>query len=131
MNNLQSLFNKVMLDLIEFISKYYPKSRIGKYKIFISSILKNDNPKGILMFIEHVYKNKQYRENIRKGNDSFFIEQADIHQHEYKRLFDLKDIWLSLDDDSQKYIKKSMLTMLVITEKYINEYEKMKINVKM
>lgn len=129
MNNLQTVFNKVTIELIEFISKYYPKSKINKYKIMIYPLLNNDNPKGILMFIKHIYKNKEYRENIRKGNDKFFIEQENINSNEYKKIFGMGDLWLSLDDETKKYIKKSLLTMVIISEKYIDIYEKSRVNV--
>ena len=116
-------FNTVILNMIKHINEYYDDSKMNSIELILSDVI-NDTPKEpISIFLMYVYKNDTYRINILKGNDSFFInEEYDDLSEDTKKVitvFKFKHLWNKLDDSSKEYIKKSMIALVKISQKYI------------
>ena len=116
-------FNTVILNMIKHINEYYNDSKMNSIELILSDVI-NDTPKEpISIFLMYVYKNDSYRINILNSNDSFFInEEYDDLSEDTKKVitvFKFKHLWDKLDDRSKEYIKKSMVALVKISQKYI------------
>jgi hypothetical protein len=134
------MFNDVIIELVEYIVKYYPMMSIscGRYfpnqsiktlKTIIIEFIKSKPQEPILQFLQHIYRNDLYRESLRGGNDNFFIgtidsqsydsDNSEIENDMIKKLFEFKEIWNRMDENTKQYIKKSMKCLVVISENYV------------
>jgi hypothetical protein len=128
-NDLIGKFNKVMLDMIDHITQYYPDSDISIAKSLIEKIVTEHPDKGMSMFLLNVYGNDEYRKNILLQNDNFFINNEYEHLHDksnadltgwrMEKIFQFKELWKLIDNDTKNYIKKSVMIMIKICEKYL------------
>lgn len=124
LNELTGKFNFVIMSMIDYITRYYDDLNITKMKICVDEILKNSPKEPISYFLLHVYTHDKYRKNILLQNDKFFIDQKyeDItngEENKMAQLFEFKNLWKQIDDDTKKYIKKSMMALVKISQKYV------------
>jgi len=121
-------FNTVVMGMIDHIIDYYSEADMCKFRVITEHII-NKTPEGpISGFIMHIYKNDEYRKNILNRDESFFIREADVKMNQEEkngnnaavsRLFEFKQIWGKIDDDTKEFIKKSMIVLVKISQKYI------------
>ena len=120
-------FNYVVINMIDHITEYYGDSNMAKLKLFLTSLIVDAPDEPIACFLLNVYKNDDYRNNILNQNDKFFINEVDANyeklshgdQDKARKLFDFKDLWGVIDQDTKSFIKKSMMTLVKICGRYI------------
>jgi hypothetical protein len=64
-----------------------------------------------------------FRKKIKDGDDKFFMEQTydDAKNKGYEiRIFEFKDIWIRMDDNSKRIVKESMKMMIDHAELYLD-----------
>jgi hypothetical protein len=117
-------FNMVIAGMIRHITEYYGDSTMSGMDIFLNDIIEKTPKEPISCFLMNIYKNDQYRTNILKQNDDFFLEEdydelTEGDNEKTSKLFEFKDLWKQIDNDTKNYIKKSMMTLVKICQKYV------------
>jgi hypothetical protein len=124
--DLADKFNTVVMGIVRHLSEYYNEvAGLGGMDLILSAIIHDAPEEPIAYFIMNVYKNDEYRTNILKQNDVFFVNHhydehlKDCDKDQIARLFEFKELWKQIDTDTKKYIKKAMLALVKISQKYI------------
>ena len=128
-DDLVNKFNLVVINMIRHITEYYGDSNISQLKLVLEDIIINTPDEPIACFIMNVYKNDNYRHNILEQNDKFFLDQLDEldefdesnkkEKETIVKMFEFKDLWYQIDDDTKNFIKKSMKALVIVSQKYI------------
>lgn len=130
MNVCIEMFNNLLLDVTKTISDSIENDFMLKlYEKTIIHTTKSSPNEPISKFLIHICNNDNYRKNIVAGNDSFFINSVDIDIKDKKdidTLFKFRKYWTYMNDDTKKYIKESMKTMIKIADQYIKYFSKYK-----
>lgn len=116
-----------MINMINHITEYYADSTASKLKLVLTNIIIETPDEPISCFLLNVYKNDSYRKNILKQNDAFFIDEIDNNSDEISdgdqdkvaKLFEFKDLWGKIDEDTRNFIKRSMMALVKICERYV------------
>ncbi len=124
MNDLISKFNTVIMGMINHITDYYGDSNMIKMKIILENIINTAHDQPMTYFLMNVYMNDKYRSNILKQNDDFFLNEnydtlTENDNSKITQLFQFKDLWKQIDIDTKNFIKKSMIALVKISQKYI------------
>ena len=117
-------FNMVIMGMIKHITEYYGDSSMSGMELVLSDIINKTPDEPISCFLINIYKNDSYRLNILQQNDKFFIDECydeftegdDVRT---AKLFEFKYLWKQIDDDTKDFIKKSMMALVKICQKYI------------
>lgn len=127
-------FNQVINIMLAHIIRYHRSDDLERVKSLIDQYIVCYPEEPISNFLIHIYRNDTYRECILNGDERFFMESKyqDIHHNEQtsiynyfskeqyiRKLFEFRDIWGGLDQPTKEFIKKSMLCLVKISEKYI------------
>jgi len=124
-------FNAVLNLLLNHVMKYHHSDDLEQVRSLIDQYIVQYPEEPISNFLVHIYRNDAYRECILNGNEDFFMRNENIDDHpssifsylnkeQYiQKLFEFKDIWGTLDCPTKEFIKKSMLCLVKISEKYI------------
>jgi hypothetical protein len=117
-------FNMVIMGMIQHITTYYSDSSMAGMELILSDIIDKMPQEPISVFLINIYKNDEYRLNILKENDKFFMEESydDFTGGDDERttkLFQFKNLWKQIDQETKDFIKKSMMTLVKICQKYI------------
>jgi hypothetical protein len=117
-------FNMVITGMIKHITEYNIDSSMSRMEMILTNIIEKSPEEPISCFLLNVYKNDCYRVNILKQNDKFFMEEEyDEFTKGYSdrsfKLFEFKYLWKHIDMDTKKFIKKSMMALVKICQKYI------------
>ena len=117
-------FNMVISGMIKHITEYYNDSSMSTLRTVLTDIIDKSPKEPISYFLLNIYKNDEYRINILNQNDNFFMNQeydefTDGDDEKTAKLFEFKDLWKQIDDDTKNFIKKSMMAMVRICQKYI------------
>lgn len=123
-DELKDSFNKISLTLFNHLARKYPHSYFNSYNQTINSFFTERGYEPIALYIKYVYSNDSYRTRILAGDDSFFLGEsytdisnaADMNQ---MRIFNLKDLWGTMDDANKRITKQSFKTITERTEMYI------------
>ena len=121
---LKDSFNKISLTLFNHLGRKYPHSYFNQYNITTNKFFTERSYEPIALYIKYVYCNDAYRTKILAGDESFFLYEsyneitnaADIDQ---MKIFNLKDLWGSMDDSNRKITKQTFKTITERTELYI------------
>jgi hypothetical protein len=132
-NDLVVKFNYVIMSMITHIIDYYSDSNTEKMKFVLEQIIKKMPEEPISYFLIHVYENDVYRRNILEQNDSFFIGEnfekyTKNNKDKVSKLFEFKDLWKKIDNGTKQLIKKSMVALVKISQKYILAITNNKLN---
>lgn len=117
-------FNMVIKNMIHHITQYYTDTTMIGMDIILNEIIDKTPDEPISCFIMNIYKNDEYRINILKQNDKFFLEEnydefVSGDDERTTKMFEFKELWKKIDNDTKNYIKKSMMTMVKISQQYI------------
>jgi hypothetical protein len=116
-------FNKTILYIFDLVKSYHKEGAMDIYENILYEIIKKKENVPITQFINNVYSNDDIRNNILEGNDDFFmnyeIKGMGVKKQILKKIFDIKKIWFLMSDDDKDFIKKSMLCLVKISDKYI------------
>lgn len=116
-------FNTVISNMISHIVDYYSDKSddINKIHKILKNTIKVYPKKPILYFINNVYINDAYRKNLLEQNDAYFMNYTDksLDKNTMNKMFEFKDLWKKIDDDTKTYIKRSMMALVLICQEYI------------
>lgn len=117
-------FNMVVTGMIKHITEYYGDSSMSGMEMILTDIIEKSPDEPISCFLMNIYKNDRYRVNILKQNDKFFMDEdyddfTGGDDERTTKLFEFKDLWKQIDDDTKNFIKKSMMALVKICQKYI------------
>lgn len=121
-HEIKEKFNKFALNMCTYLGTLHPDSHFGKYKDTIKEFFNKRPEEPIAMFLEQVYTNQTYLENIKKGNDDFFLN-ADYSNHkdvETNQIFEFKNLWKKLNADGKDSVKKTMKLLINCTDTYLD-----------
>jgi len=116
LNDLISKFNTVMMGIITHLIKYYGDSETVNLKYIFMDIMNRTPDEPISYFILNVYKNDEYRYSILEQSDKLFTDHS---QNDINKMFEFKKVWKQMDNETKKFIKKSMMVLVKICEKYV------------
>lgn len=122
-NDLIESFNKIALNMVTHLGNEFKDSVFGKSKIIIKNFFKFKPNETIIFFLESVYSYDDFRKKIKEGDERFFMEQSydDAMNAGYeKRIFEFKDIWLRMNNQTKKIVKESMAMLIEHCELYLD-----------
>jgi len=117
----QDSFNKIILNMCNHLAKKYPQTYFGIYHDTAVKFITERPNEPIAYFIKYVYSNDEYREKIIAQDDSYFMGQSyeDVPQDTVK-IFEIKDLWTSLDDTNKKLIKVTFKHLVDRSKLYVD-----------
>jgi hypothetical protein len=120
-NDLIITFNEVMMGMVKYLTEYHEDINTMKIKIILENIIETAFEEPIAFFVLNVYNNDKYRENILKQNDDFFLSEhfGTESDETMMQIFEFKTLWGQIDEDTKKFIKRSMIALVKISQKYI------------
>ena len=104
---IQESFNKIILNMCEHMARKYPNTYFGIYHETIVKFIKERPTEPVAYFIKYVYSNDEYRDKIIAQDESYFMNQnySEVPQYSSVKIFEIKELWTSLDDNTKKLIK--------------------------
>jgi len=124
-DDLSDKFNLIIINLLQHITEYYCDTNMAKMRLVLENIIIEGPNEPISHFLLKVYKIDEYRLNILKQNDKFFtdklnkVSESDKTNENIAQMFEFRDLWLQIDDDTKNYIKKAMCGLVKICQKYV------------
>ena len=117
----QDSFNKIILNMCNHLAKKYPQTYFGIYHDTAVKFITERPNEPIAYFIKYVYSKNEYREKIIAQDDSYFMGQSyeDVPQDTVK-IFEIKDLWASLDDTNKKLIKVTFKHLVDRSKLYVD-----------
>lgn len=117
-------FNTVVKSMMNHIIDYYGDAQMTGMQKMLIDIIDESPDEPISCFLMNIYKNDNYRRNILAQNDKFFIghDYNDVtngDEESKAKMFEFKELWKRIDNDTKSLIKKSMMALVKICEKYI------------
>ncbi len=116
-------FNKISYNMIIHLGKEFKDSVFYKNRVMISNFFKFKPNEIIIKFLELIYENDDFRKQIKTGNEKFFMEQSydtAIDAGYETRIFEFKDIWLRMTDNTKSIVMDSMRMLVDHCELYID-----------
>lgn len=104
------------MGMISHLIEYYGDQGTLNLKGIFIDIMNKTPDEPISYFLLNVYKNDEYRHSILEQSDNLFVDQS--HDH-INKLFEFNKVWKQIDNETKKFIKKSMMVLVKICEKYI------------
>ena len=77
----------------------------------------------IIMFLDTIYSNDEYRKQIKAGNENFFMSQSydTVKDSGYEsNIFEFKDLWVNMSKSTKMIVKESMQMLVDHCELYLN-----------
>ena len=117
-------FNTVIMGMIKHITDYYGDPHTQKIQLVLTDVISDSPKEPMSYFLLNIYKNDEYRKNILNQNDKFFMnhqynEFTEGNNEKISQIFKFKNLWNQIDIDTKNYIKKSMMVLVKICQKYI------------
>lgn len=116
-------FNQIALNMILHLAKEFKDSSFGKNITMIKNFFRFKPNEIIILYLENIYANDDYRKQIKAGNEQFFMQQT---YNEVKNtgneshIFEFKDIWYKMNNGTKSIVKDSMGMLVDHCELYIN-----------
>ena len=113
------LFNNTIMKICETVLDNVKSDLfLITYSKTLDELIKTEPGNIIMVFIKNIYSINEYRNNIKVGNEQFFINE-NFKNAEVDKIFQFKKVWKILKLDTKDYIKKAMKTLLNISEQFI------------
>lgn len=124
LNDLVSKFNFVIMGMLTHITEYHCDPGMSGMKYIFEKIIEESPEEPISCFLINVYSNDNYRLNILKQNDKFFMDEQyenviNGDRDKVAKLFEFRNLWKKIHDDTRCFIKKSMSALVKISQKYV------------
>lgn len=116
-------FNQIALNMVSHLGNEFKDSIFGKNKIMIKNFFKFKPNEIIIMFLNNIYENDNFRKQIKEGNDKFFMEQSyeKAKKAGYEsRIFEFKEIWVKMTNSTKIIVKESMGMLVDHCELYLD-----------
>lgn len=115
-----NMCNTILTNIGNLISTEFPDDLIiSTYVKTINDLIIKEPADPISTFILGVYNVDEYRTNIIKGNDEFFINTDYSVDKKKGEIFAFKSCWKKMNDDMKNYVKKAMQTLVKVSRQYI------------
>lgn len=122
-NDIVESFNEIALNMVNHLGNEFKDSIFGKNNTMIKNFFKFKPNEIIIMFLDNIYANDDFRKQIKAGNESFFMaqsyEKAKNAGYE-SRIFEFKDIWVKMTNSTKMIVKESMVMLINHCELYID-----------
>ena len=122
-NDIIESFNEIALNMVTHLGNEFKESIFGKNTTMIRNFFKFKPNEIIIMFLENIYSNDEFRKEIKAGNENFFINQTydNVKNSGYEsKIFEFKDIWSKMTNSTKMIVKESMTMLVDHCELYIN-----------
>ncbi len=122
-NDVIESFNEIALNMIGHLGNECKDSIFGKNSVMIKNFFKFKPNEIIVLFLDNIYSNDDYRMQIKIGNDNFFIEQSydKAKNAGYEtRIFEFKDLWDKMTMGTRMIVKESMCMLVDHCELYLD-----------
>ncbi len=116
-------FNKISYNMIVHLGKEFKDSVFNKNRVMIGNFFRFKPNEIIIKFLENIYSCDDFRRQIKAGNEKFFMEQSyetAIDAGYETRIFEFKDIWLRMNDNSKSIVMDSMGMLVDHCELYLD-----------
>lgn len=126
------MFNTICGDIGKHLIEVNKNNtNIKLYNTVLQGVIKFKKDEVISKFLKHIYTNDLYRISILEMDETIFTrgDLSDLTKHassgvEIMEL--LRDCWSTLTDNSKKYIKEAMKTLIEICALYVNKKVELK-----
>ena len=122
-NDVVESFNEIALNMVNHLGEEFKDSIFGKNNTMIKNFFKFKPNEIILLFVDNIYENDDFRKQIKAGNEQFFMaqtyENAKTAGYE-SRIFEFKDIWSKMKNSTKMIVKESMTMLIDHCELYID-----------
>jgi hypothetical protein len=120
-NETISSFNQIALNMIDHLRQHFKDSFFNKKYTTISNFFRFKPKEIIIMFLDNIYSNDDYRKQIKAGNEDFFMSQTyDNLKSEYdSNIFEFKDLWANMNKSTKLIVKESMQMLVDHCELYL------------
>jgi hypothetical protein len=120
LDDLGCKFNMVVFNIFRHIENYYNEyyTELSYLKTLMEQMTKQNENCLIELFIKNIYANDDYRTNILNQNEDYFLKSS-FNVNKSDILANLRKLWGEMDLDSKKFIKKSLLCLVKLSNKYI------------
>jgi len=121
-SNITVDFNNTIISFVQNISDVCPTCVIAIHRKDVERLIKK--PEYEFKFIEtFCIKVLQYKARIDADDESFFLQKSydddlDNNQTLINHVFELKSIWLDLNDDNKLVVKQYMKILCALAEQY-------------
>jgi len=118
----QESFNKIILNMCDHMAKKYPNTYFGIYHETVVKFIKERPYEPVAYFIKYVYSNDEYRDKIFAQDETYFMNQNynEVPQDSSVKIFEIKELWNSLDDNTKKLIKLTFKHLADRTKLYVD-----------
>ena len=118
----QESFNKIILNMCDHMAKKYPNTYFGIYHDTVVKFITERPNEPIAYFVKYVYSNDEYREKIIAQDESYFMgqEYKEVSQDHSVKIFEIKELWSTLDDTTKKLIKMTFKHLADRTKLYVD-----------
>jgi hypothetical protein len=116
-------FNEIALNMVNHLGSEFKDSIFGKNNTMIKNFFKFKPNEIIILFLDNIYDNDEFRKEIKASNDSFFMAQTyeNAKNAGYEsRIFEFKDIWSKMSNSTKMIVKESMGMLIDHCELYID-----------
>lgn len=116
-------FNEIALNMVKHLGTEFKDSIFGKNNTMIKNFFKFKPNEIIILFLDNIYDNDDFRKQIKAGNDRFFMDQTyeNAKNAGYEsRIFEFKDIWNKMTNSTKMIVKESMCMLIDHCELYID-----------
>ena len=127
----ENKFNKIILSIVDFISTIcisynIPKNFIHNNKNKIKEFINTDKQEPIAYFLKYIYEDDVIRYKIKTMDDTFynkFVKHTSLLKnwkgYYINNMYNFSTIWGKIDTEYKNIIKRSMSSLIIICEKYI------------
>lgn len=124
LKELVAKFNTIVSGMVNHITEYYGDPNTICISLILENIIKYRPETLITYFLMNIFKNDEYRLNILKQNDDFFINHnydnlTGGDDSKISKVFEFKNLWKKVDGETKNFIKKSMLALVKICQSYV------------
>jgi len=116
-------FNQIALNMVLHLAKEFKDSSFGKNVTMIKNFFRFKPNEIIILYLENIYANDDYRKQIKAGNEQFFMQQTydEVkNTNNESHIFEFKDIWCKMNNGTKSIVKDSMGMLVDHCELYLN-----------
>lgn len=116
-----SSFNQIALNMIDHLRQHFKESVFNRKYMIISNFFRFKPKEIIIMFLDNIYSNDDYRKQIKAGNEDFFMSQSydNLKSNYDTNIFEFKDLWVNMNKSTKMIVKESMQMLVEHCELYL------------
>lgn len=121
-NDIVKSFNEIALNMVNHLANEFKDSMFNKNNTMLTNFIKFKPNEVIVMFLENIYANDDFRQQIKAKNENFFMAQSydDAKNAGYEsRIFEFKNIWGKMTNSTKMIVTDSMVMLIEHCELYV------------